>query len=395
MKNDRIETMNATALPTRSLGGLTAVALLSLLAVGLAACGGHDKKEGAAAALPAVKAAVVRAELAEVPQRVELSGTVEADRSAAVSSRVMASVIAVHVRAGDSVKAGQVLVEIDPQTAKGQESQARGALAQAQAGLALAEKNYERFKALHKGGSASELELDMARMQYEQAKGAVEQGKGALEAASSVARESKVVAPFDGRVSARMIEAGDLAAPGRPLVMVESGEGRRLTVAVPESVVAASGLAAGKALPIRIDALPGNNELTGRVVEMSPGADPASHTFMVKIEIAGGKVPTGVTGRTTVDSGKRKAVVVPENVILAQGGLQMVVVKDSSGKARSRAVTVGAALGAGSGPGRREILSGLTGGEELLVGLVTVPADGSPVEGGVAPEASPRPEVRK
>ena len=127
-----------------------------------------------------------------MPDRLTLYGTVTADRTAAVSSRVMANVVAVPARVGQSVAAGDVLVEIDPQTAKGQEAQARGALAQARAALSLAERNYERYKALAASGSASPLELDMARMQYEQAKGAVQQGEGAVEAASSVARESRV-----------------------------------------------------------------------------------------------------------------------------------------------------------------------------------------------------------
>ena len=60
----------------------------------------------------------------------------------------MAMVTAVHANAGDHVEKGQLLLEIDPQTSKGQVAQARGAQAQAQAGLALAERNYERFQAL-------------------------------------------------------------------------------------------------------------------------------------------------------------------------------------------------------------------------------------------------------
>ena len=393
MKNEmKVMKMNRTTLP--AIGALLLAATALSLAVG---CGHSEKKEGEAAKLPAVRALLARAEAAEIPQRLELSGTVEADRTAAVSSRVMASVTSVLVKAGDPVKAGQLLLEIDPQTARGQEAQAKGALSQAKAGLALAERNYERYKALQKSGSASDLELDMARMQYEQAKGAVEQGGGAVEAASSVARESRVVAPFEGRVSARLAEAGDLAAPGRPLIVVESGEGRRLTVAVPESVVAASGLSAGKVLPIRIDSLPGRTDLTGKVVEMSPGADPASHTFTVKLEISGARVASGLTGRTYVDSGKRKAVLVPAGAILSQGGLQLVVVRDSAGKSRSRAVT---AASSDAGDGRREVLSGLSGGEEVLVGLASAPADGSPVEAaevGAAPAAAAtgQTEVRK
>ncbi len=340
----------------------------------LTACGGSQKKAGPAEAPAPVSAEAARAELAETPGRVELYGTVEADQSAAVSSRVMASVVSVPVREGDLVKAGQVLVEIDPQTAKGQEAQARGALAQAKAALSLAERNHQRFQELRKKNACSELELDMARMQYEQAKGAVEQAQGAVEAASSVARESRVAAPFAGRVARKMVDPGDLAAPGRPLVMLESASGRRLAVSVPESLAASSGLSVGRTLPVTIDSRPDLTGLTGKVVEMSPGADPASHTFAAKLEISGGAVRTGFTGRAVLETKPRKAVLVPKAAVLPQGGIQLVVLRDEHGKARSRAVTLGASVGE-----KVEVLSGLSGGETVLVGLGAVPRDGAEV----------------
>lgn len=350
-----------------------ALAALSA-AILLTACGGsHEKAAGGEAPAP-VLAATAKAELSETPGRVELYGTVESDKSAAVSSRVMAAVVAVPVSEGDLVKAGDVLVEIDPQTAKGQEAQARGALAQAKAALSLAERNHQRFQELRKKNACSELELDMARMQFEQATGAVEQAQGAVEAASSVARESRVVAPFAGRVTRKMVDPGELAAPGRPLVMLESATGRRLAISVPESLVSSSGLAVGRTLRVTIDSRPELLDLTGKVVEMSPGADPASHTFAAKLELSGGSVRTGFTGRALLETKARKAVLVPKSAVLPQGGMSFVVVRDDQGKARSRAVTTGGETG-----DRVEILSGLAGGETVLLGLGAVPRDGAEV----------------
>ena len=343
---------------------------LLALAIPAVACGGkHETKETAPTA---IVAATAKAEAVEIADRVELYGTVAADSTAAIGSRVMANVVAVPAKVGDRVNRGDVLVEIDPQTAKGQEAQARGALAQARAALALAERNHQRFLALVKSGSASELELDMARMQYEQARGAVQQGEGAVEAASSVARESRVVAPFAGRVAARMVEPGDLAAPGRPLVTVESAAGRRLVASVPASTATAAGLSAGQKLAVRIDGVAA--ELAGTVVEISPGADPTSHTFTAKIELRGAPVATGLTGRAYLDTGKRRAVLVPAGAVVPSGGVSMVAVRDADGKARSRAVTTGETR-----DGKVEILSGLTGSETVLVGLASLPPDGTPV----------------
>jgi RND family efflux transporter MFP subunit len=349
---------------------------LAVVAAGvLVACGGGRQAASARAPEP-VRARMAAVRVLEAPQVVELSGTVEAARTSAVSSRVMATVTAVPVRQGDAVRAGQVLVEIDPETARGQEAQARGALAQAQAALALAKRNHERFKALAATGAAAELELDMARMQYEQAKGAVEQAQGAVAAAASVARESRVVAPFPGRVAARLVEVGDLAAPGRPLVVIESEQGRRIVLSVPEGVAVAARLAVGSELPVSFDALPAAGQLPGRVVEMSPGADPMSHSFTVKVDVQGVDVATGAAGRARAAVGTRRAVAVPEEAVLRSGGVAMVVVRDGEGKARSRLLTLGAAIGGGE----VEALSGLAGGETVLLGLAVAPPDGAPVE---------------
>lgn len=357
---------------TRKLVAVVATGALGAMTM---ACGGGH---GSPAPVDSgtVQARLAKAAVVAVPTTVDLYGTVEAGRSVAVSSRVMAAVTAVLVKAGDPVKAGQVLVEIDPQTAKGQEAQARGALAQAQAALAVAARNHERFKALHEQQAASDLELDLARMQHEQAQGAVQQAQGAVEAAASVARESRVVAPFAGRVVSRMVEIGDLAAPGRPLVTLESEKGRRLVVAVPESAVLAGSLRIGSELGVTLDALGRDRVLPATVAEMTPGADPAAHTYLVKLDLGDVEVASGSTGRAWIATGQRQAVAVPRQAVLTVGGLSLVALRDAAGLARSRAVTLGPVLAADT----VEVLSGLRGGEDLLAGLAALPADGARVE---------------
>jgi membrane fusion protein, multidrug efflux system len=351
----------------------TVLALLSI--VPTLACG--HRTESSAPATPAPLAVrLATAERVSSAARTEIAGTVEADRVAAVSSRVMALVTAVAVRLGDTVRAGQTLVEIDPTAADGQVAQASGALAQAQAALTLAARNHERFQALADQHAASELELDLARTQHEQAQGAVEQARGALAAARSVARESRVVAPFAGRIARRMIEVGDLAAPGRPLLQVESERGRRLVAAVPETVARNAGIALGQQLPMAFDARPDLGEVPGEVVEISPGPDPATHAFTVKLEIARTDVPAGSAGRVWIAGRDRDAVLVPREAPIQAGGLDLIVVRDAQGQAASRVVT----LGAERPDGRVEVLSGLDGGESVALGLAAAPTAGTPLE---------------
>lgn len=351
---------------------------ISFAALALAACGTSHEPAPAPTPDP-VQARLAQAERLTLPNETELSGVVEAERTAAVSSRVMAIVTAVHARLGERVATGQLLVTIDPTSAQGQLDQARGALAQAEAASALAEKNRQRFEALGTKAAASELEVDLARTQHEQALGAVEQARGAVTAAQAVARESQVVAPFAGRVVARLVEAGDLAAPGRPLLQIESAVGRRLAIDVPERVAAAAGLAVGSELPVAVDARPDLGRLSARIVEAAPGPDPMTHTVRVKLDLAGVEIPAGAAGRAWVASGERTAVVVPAAAIVRSGGLALVVVRDAEGRAASRVVTLGRALD----EDRIELLSGLSGDETVALGLAAAPAAGAPLtEGG-------------
>ncbi len=349
---------------------------LAALSVALlvAACGGPPAPSGAEPAGEPVRATRAVAERITVDSLIELDGRVEADRTATVAARVLATLSAIHVNAGDTVRRGQLLLEIDPDTAESQVAQARGALAQATAGLTLAESNHRRYQALAGRDAASELEVDMARTRHEQALGAVEQAEGALSAARAIAGDTRVVAPFDGYVVRRMVEVGDLAAPGRPLLMLESKSSRRLVVNVPEG--SARGLAVGTTVRIAVDSRPDLGEMEGVVVEMTPGADPMSLSFEVRVELPVDGLPTGAAGRAWLPVGQRTAVVVPAAAVLRQGGLELVVIEDDEGLAASRVVRAGESRADGT----IEILSGLKGGETVLTGLAAVPAAGRRVE---------------
>ncbi len=352
------------------------LALITLAVIALGACGEPATLEDRPAAT--IRAPLAQAERLELPTRVELFGTVEAEKTASVSTRVMAMVTAVHVQAGDSVRRGQLLLDIDPQAARGQLAQAQGALSQARAALALAQRNYERFQGLQEVQAASELELDMARMQYEQALGAVEQAEGAISTAAAVAADSRVIAPFAGRVARRMVEIGDLAAPGRPLLELQSSGNRRLALTVPESLMAKSNLKVGDTVPARIDARPELGVIQGEVVETTPGADPASHAFQVKLALPTPDLPSGSAARAWLETDRRPVVTVPQSAVLRQGGMSLVVVRNPQGRALARIVTLGEPLDAAGQ--RVEVLSGLTGDETVLLDLAAVPALGTRVE---------------
>jgi RND family efflux transporter MFP subunit len=362
--------------PRRGRGALLTLALVSPITLALACGASPDPAAERDASRSPVTATLAEASRTEAPQGVELLGTVEAEQVAAISTRVMATVTALYVRPGERVDRGQTLLTIDPQAAQGEVARARGGLTQAEAALSLAERNHQRFLALAAQDAASPLELDRALLELEQARGAVEQARGALSSASSVAADSRVVAPFPGRVVSRLVEVGDLAAPGRPLLTLESEGPRLLSLSVPESVMARRPLEVGQGVPVRIDSRPDLGELAGVVVEATPGSDPMARSFQVKVLLPAADLPSGVAGRAWVETGRRQAVAIPAEAVIRQGGLELVVLATADRRTISRVVTVGGALTGG----QVEILSGLQGGETVLVGLQALPPGGSPVQ---------------
>ena len=349
------------------------IVFLAVSAVGLTACG-HDEPKLTEANLQPLRAEVVEVEQISEARPIEVRGVVQPARQAAVSSRVMGPVVKLNVHAGSTVAKNQILLEIQPEASAGQLGQAQGALAQAEAALAMAERNYKRFQALHADNAASELELDMAKMQYEQARGAVEQADGAVRSASSVADDSTVRAPFAARVVETLVEVGDLAAPGRPLVRVESLEGQQMWLNVREKDI--NRVAVGDQLEMRLDARPDLGPIAGEIREIVPSADPATHTFTVKASLGQINIPSGFSGRATMSGDTTERIVVPLGAVHQRGGLELVIVRAADGHARTRSVTTGSAID-GS---RVEILSGLDAGESVVVNAPGPVADGTPLE---------------
>lgn len=346
------------------IAGVAAALMLS--------CGNHEAETVKPDRSP-VSASLVKVEVDSEARPIEVTGFVMPDRETFLSSRAMGPVVAVHIAAGDRVNDGDTLLEIQQDLSHGQLAQAQGAKAQAEAALSLAKRNYERFQKLFEKESCSELELDMARMQFEQAKGAVEQASGAVSAAGSVADESLVKAPFDAVVVEKMVNLGDLCAPGRPLVRLQSMTGRKIWLTVRESDVGFVRI--GQELPITIDSKPELGELTGRVTEIVPAADMATHTFMVKVDLDADQLMSGISGRGVIPGDRRQHLYVPVSAVYQAGGLSLVTVVDAQNLARTRAVTLGKESG-----DKVEVLTGLTGGDRVVRELKAPISDGTQIQ---------------
>jgi RND family efflux transporter MFP subunit len=344
--------MNRTRAARRSLLTMT-VALLAT-----AGCQGSHKAETAAGAPVSVRAVAVVA--APVSDIIEAAGSLHGASEAVLAAKVMGTVIEIRKTAGQSVRRGEILVVLDDREVAGNIGQAEGALAQAKAAAALAASNLQRFEQLKERGAASQLELDQARFAHETALGAVRQGEAAVATASSYRNYASIPAPFDGQVVDRMVEVGDLAAPGRPLMRVEDAS--RLTLHVSLSETQAHAAQPGGQVEVSIPSL-ADRTWTGTVAEIVPAVDTATRTQLVKIDLPqDAELRSGLFARARFTVGQRQALSVPRASLVRRGGMTGVFVADG-GHAAFRMIEL-----ADSQTGETlEVLSGLRAGDRVIV----------------------------
>lgn len=361
--------------------------LLPAPALLLAGCSRSEKTVQAA---PETAAGVdlSAAELQTVAGEVQAPGTVVSARTAEVAARTMGTLEAILVREGQSVRAGELLARLDDRelaargaAAKAAETGALAARAEAAQGFAAAkaqadvvDKTYARFVYLRDQKSISPQEFDeiesrrraaqanlaAAAERQKQADAGVERAGAEGRAADTAASYARITAPFAGIVARRIAEPGSMAAPGAPLFVIEDSSRYQLRVQLESSAAAVA--RAGTAVRVRLDAL-SSADLEGRVVEVEGGADPASHTVAVRIELpANPAIRSGLFGRAWFRRGERRAIFLPQAAVLHRGQLAGVYALDSAGVLRWRVVTLGDASGTGDAV---EILSGLGAGEKF------------------------------
>jgi RND family efflux transporter MFP subunit len=328
---------------------------LVLLAVGFAiATTGCHRETATAPALPTVVVRTAEVRAITEQRRTELPGTVRAVERAALASKVMGTVASLPVTLGQSVKRGDVLAALTA-------NEIGARLAQAEAGLGQARRDLERETSLlAKGASAAET--------VRSAEDRVRLAEATVAEARTMLTYTTITAPFDGVITRRLVNEGDLASPGVPLLEIENPTLQRVEVEVPDSLAAG---AVGASAPVRINEL----ELPGRVAEISPALDPISRTFLAKIDLpAGAAVRSGQFARVAWPAGEGNSLVVPVAAVTAFGQMERVFVV-SDRKAIMRLVKTGARHGADI-----EILAGLATGERIVADPAATLRDGQTVE---------------
>jgi RND family efflux transporter MFP subunit len=264
---------------------------------------------------------------------------------------------AVNVAPGAKVKQGDVLASIDAR-------EVRARLDQAMAAQDQAQKDFGRVEKLLQSGSST-------RQEFESANTRLRTADAGLVEARTVLQYTQIGAPFDGVVTRKLAEVGDLATPGKPLLEVENSALLRFVCEVPEALV--NRVQMGSTLPVYIDSAAAT--LRGKVSEIAPSASAGSRTFLVKLDLpSSDRLRPGQFGRASVPVQERSTIMVPPAAVVRRGQIETVFVVDN-GHARLRLVTTGR-----EADGLVEVLSGLSGGETVVAQDANLLTDGMPVE---------------
>jgi RND family efflux transporter MFP subunit len=372
---------------------------LALVGMAVPACSGGKAAVPAEAAAP-VAVTVATVGMADVAETFEAGGVVEARTTATLTARIVAPIRDVLVSPGERVRSGQVLIVLDDRDLAAQARRARAAgVSAAQAveaaesdrqaagaALALARATHARLAGLHVKRSATAQELDdatgalraaearadAAAAHARAAAAGADAARAASEAAETIETYSRLRAPFDGVVTEKMVEPGNMAAPGAALLRIEDVRDFRLAVRVDESRIGR--LDHGSTVPVALDTSGdgGPRTVRGTVSELSRAVDADRRAFLVKISLPGADgLRSGMFGRARFTAGPRRALTVPASAVTRRGQLTSVFVVDQ-GVARLRLVSV-----SGS-----EVLAGLSEGEAVILNAPPAITDGRRVRAG-------------
>jgi len=290
-------------------------------------------------------------------------GTVEAVRQTVVSAQVAGAVVALPVKAGERVRAGQLLARLDARAAELQAGAAAAQVEAARAAQQVATLEVQRQRQLFASRFISQAALDQAEAQFKTATAQAQAQMAAAQAARTESGYFVVRAPYDAVVSELSVMPGDMALPGRPLLTLFDPAALRVAVAVPES--AADALKRQLATPVAVEI--GGQRLVAPRWEVLPAADPLTHTVTVRIDLpAGSAAAPGAFARAWLplgaEPGAAGRVFIPSRALVQRAELKGVYVIGPDGRALLRQVRTGP-----TGGDPVEVLAGLAAGERIAL----------------------------
>ena len=298
-------------------------------------------------------------------ERMSFDGVVEAVRQSTLSAQVAGAIVALNVKAGDRVRAGQELLRIDARAASQNTAATVAQVEAARATLNVSSKEYERQKQLFQKQYISQSALDRAQAQFQASQAQMQALQAQSDAAHTQSRFFVINAPYAGIVSDVPVALGDMAMPGAPLLTLYDPAALRVSAPVPPGTVTS-----GQAEAIQLE-IPGLAQalMAPKSAALLPQVDAATHTAQLRLALPDnlkGATPgmfarvwlaaSGV-GKTTTDS---ERLYVPTSAVVRRAEMTGLYIVNDKGRPMLRQVRLGRAAGE-----RVEVLSGVEKGEKV------------------------------
>lgn len=320
----------------------------------------------ALAAQGELASAIVQADAGSVADSASFDGVVEAVRQTVIAAQVQGAVVGLGVKAGDAVKAGQVLVRIDARAASQNNAASRAQVQAARTALDVATKEYQRQKRLFEKQYISQAALERAEAQF-RATSAELNAQIAQASATQIQSGFFVVkAPYTGVVTDVPVALGDMAMPGRPLLTMYDPAALRVTASVPQTALAQ--FTPEQAAKVELPALPAERQwITRPQVQVLPTYDAGTHSAQVRVNLPEGirGVTPGMFARVWLPTPRAEAakrLYVPAAAVVRRAEMTGLYVIGANGRPVLRQVRLGRTQ-----DNLVEVLSGVASGERVAL----------------------------
>ncbi|HMO48973.1 MAG TPA: efflux RND transporter periplasmic adaptor subunit [Rubrivivax sp.] len=362
---------------------LLAMLLLTLVAVGVGRVLGARRAQQAqaapkaAAVLELAAADLQTVRRAELTRTLEVSGSLMAVNSAFVKARIAAEVKSVAVREGDSVRAGQVLAQLDPVEFDWRLRQAEQQAHAARAQLEIAQRTLQNSRSLVTQGFISATALENAVSTEAGAQATLQAALAAVELARKSRADATVLAPIAGQIAQRLVQPGERVPVDAKLLEIVDLSKLELQASVaPED---AGQLRVGDTARLQVDGIDG--AVAARVARINPSAQPGSRSVVAYLELAPHPaLRQGLFARGAIELERRSALLMPLSAV-RHDQAQPYALKLDGSRVAQRVVELGARGQAGSGAAQQavEVLRGLDDGDRVLAGSLGAVRDGATV----------------
>lgn len=321
---------------------------------------------------PPVSAEVFTVASQNLDSGTQVSGVIRPRLDVDIAPQISGPIAVIRKREGDHVRRGEVLVQIHAPALNAGVNQAQAGLtaAERQSSAAdiqakLASDTLARYQQLRESHSVTPHELDQIRAQsaaaeaqQETAAAQIAVAREALSVQRANAGDAVLVAPFDGVITQRSADPGAMAAPGVPILHLQSSGPAEVQFTVPDTLI--ESIHPGQHLEVSAGSEP---SITATVTSLSPAGDVSSHGFLVKASLPKSALwQTGTVVTVALPMAHvERAIFIPQSALVSQGGLTAVLVVRDDYHAEVRYVTLGR-----TSAGKVQVLTGLVPGDRIL-----------------------------